>query len=643
MVSSRVSDDRNSDQNSNPDDGGLSIHVPRKISGGSSSIRHHNLQLLAFVGILALLLQFGSKMGGIIQPPKDGRTYERMLTSPVKRHHQRQEVLRKAIFYPLVKAVLGMNPDAFWASIVDDNDDPCSLYLAPSSIPETGWGWFAGKNYTAGEAIRTERGHKHNFLAAISPPSATSSASTTTSEMPPTTSTKGMEIGGGVAQWSFLLKPHSVLSNVKWVEGDDDSSSSPVPQAVSILIATRDIVEGEEFFLSWEDHPYGNGESGSFGHVIADSLPSPDHFLRADEHIRDARTQYFGTINYTTPENGETTKPKPKIKRANFNGRWNNRNKKRKASSQQQLYKVESTREIETGLSLWQRAVDKYDPLVAKLLPTKVKALVMYHQKAVLDETLFSSSSMLGSLRNQTVRSLAKDARCVSSLEWQQQPTAAHAESKDDGSNFITESSKATATTTTTAPDASESEQQAASCASSGSHYHQIVTKKRGFAKGEVVGVLPLLVLQQPSYDAQQEPSALSKDGTGTCLPISSSSASPMAMIICPLGGIYEQANDLGLANVEYRWSKNSIIDGIPPGTETLQKHSISLSWDIVALRDLQQNETVRLNNCLQVFGRELHRIQKNDMESQNHLFLTFVALSPSHFTKLGGSLPTQR
>ena len=116
-----------------------------------------------------------------------------------------------------------------------------------------------------------------------------------------------------------------------------------------------------------------------------------------------------------------------------------------------------------------------------------------------------------------------------------------------------------------------------------------------------------------------------------------------MAMKICPLGGIYEHANDLGLANVEYRWSKNSTIDGIPPGAEILQKHSLSLSWDIVALRDLQQNETVRLNICLQVFGRQLHRIQKNVMEPKNHLFLTFVALSPSLFTSLGGSLPTQR
>jgi hypothetical protein len=574
-----------SDQH-NPDDGDLSIHVPRKVSGGTS-ISHHNLQLLVFVGILALLLQFGSKMGVIIQPPKDGTAYRRMLTSPVKRHQQRKEMFRNAIFNPLVKVVLRMNPDAFWASIVDgDNenyDDPCSLYLGPSSIPDTGWGWFAGKNYTAGESIRIERGHKHNFLAVIPPPPSATSSASSTSETP-TTTTKG------IVPWSLLLKPHSLLSNVKWEEEDDDSSSL-LPQeeewalAVSVLVATRDIVEGEEFFVSWEDHP--NGGSGPFGYVFGDSLPSPDHFLRADEHIREARIQYFGTINYTKLENGEATKPRPKIQRANSDGRWNSRNKKRKASSQQQLYKTESARDIETGLTLWQRAVEKYDPLVAKLLPTKVRTLAMYHQRAALDELLFSSSSLLGSLRNQTVRSLAKDAWCVSSLEWQQQ-IAAKAESKDDDPNTTTEASKAT----TTSPEASKN--QAASCAASGSHYHQVVTRMRGFAKGEIIGVLPLSILQQPSHDAQQEPSALSKAGNRTCLPIPSSSASPMtmAMTICPLGGIHERTRDPGLANVEYRWSKNSTIDGI----ETLQKHPLSLSWDIVALRDLQQNETVRLS-----------------------------------------------
>lgn len=35
----------------------------------------------------------------------------------------------------------------------DDNDDTCSLYLAPSLIPNAGWGIFAGQNYNVGDRL----------------------------------------------------------------------------------------------------------------------------------------------------------------------------------------------------------------------------------------------------------------------------------------------------------------------------------------------------------------------------------------------------------------------------------------------------------------------------------------------------------
>jgi len=115
-----------------------------------------------------------------------------------------------------------------------------------------------------------------------------------------------------------------------------------------------------------------------------------------------------------------------------------------------------------------------------------------------------------------------------------------------------------------------------------------------------------------------QEPSAVTMSGNGDCLTIKSSS-SVLDLVSCPVGGIYERSNDLSSANVEYRWSDRT-IDQIPLEVKTLvkssssqslsveeeqnlkeifletfQKNPLSMSWDIVALRDMHQNETMVL------------------------------------------------
>eukprot|EP00531_Pseudo-nitzschia_arenysensis_P002208 CAMPEP_0116154210 /NCGR_PEP_ID=MMETSP0329-20121206/21658_1 /TAXON_ID=697910 /ORGANISM="Pseudo-nitzschia arenysensis, Strain B593" /LENGTH=548 /DNA_ID=CAMNT_0003651173 /DNA_START=25 /DNA_END=1671 /DNA_ORIENTATION=- len=486
----------------------LDFNVPRRVSGGKVNPTHMFLVL----GVVMLgMLNMAYKMSNMFVPPK-GKTYKRITKALVNRHEDRRETIKRSILDPLIELILQEDPEAFKAI------DPCGLYLGQSSIPDSGWGFFAGKNYTLGGSIRVD--HGQNIPSSVS----------------------GSEI---LSPWSLLLKPHSVLSNVKLEAASDGT----------MLVATRDIVGGEELFLSWEDHPV----SGNLAYIFAHSIPTSEHFLRADDHIRDARTQYFGAINYTKIEKGEEIRNRRNHAQTYSNARFNRAFNMKKEGAPEKLYKKEAAKDIEKGLRLWQSAVQSYDPQVAKLLPTKAAALAKYHRKTVEDRSLFSSSSSLLSLNNQTIRSLSKSATCVSNLEWQP----------------VTETK-----------DPSNAEE---SC-SSEYRFNQVVTRERGFAKGEILGVVPLLATQQIGGE---ECILASKD-----------------VALCPLGGIQEQSSDATLANVRYRWS-NSTVKSLFSGedsflsfsSEEQQRHKeillkespLSISWDIVALRDIEHNEPVIL------------------------------------------------
>lgn len=247
-----------------------------------------------------------------------------------------------------------------------------------------------------------------------------------------------------------------------------------------------------------------------------------------------------------------------------------------KNAASRQLYKKESVQDIENGLSLWQGVVETYDPIVAKLLPTKAFSLAFYHRQAEADKSLFSSSSLLGSLQNQTVNSLSKFGTCVSFLEWQ--PVEKAADETDDGNK----------------PEES--------CASTPS-YKQVVKREHGFVEGEILGVVPLLAMEKSA----------SKDAS-SCLPLSSLSPN-QKVVLCPLGSIYEHNSDRNVANAELVWN-NSTMAKIPLGVKSLltqaaaaptlslveeenqmeillKKFPLSFSWHVVALKDIGQNETV--------------------------------------------------
>lgn len=176
--------------------------------------------------------------------------------------------------------------------------------------------------------------------------------------------------------------------------------------------------------------------------------------------------------------------------------------------------------------------------------------------------------------------------------------------------------------------------EDATSCASSSDSspaiHRQVVAKASGLAKGDVVVVVPLLVTEQlpsptPSSEHNQPSDSIAL-GDGPCLPLTKSMPPAPQLFGCPLNGIEERTNDRSLANVEYRWS-NSTLQSISPELHTwlpmwpgslpaskslepteaeevqqeqeqqrelfLEKYALSMSWDLVATRDLEPNEVL--------------------------------------------------
>ena len=496
----------------------LAINVPQKVTGSNSPIA-----TLIFVGIMAFLFHVSLKLGEVMEPS------EKLLLQAAKR----KENKGRSVFDPIIELMIKNK------SFFKKTRSPCGLYLGASSIPDAGFGLFAGKKYSAGEFIRIERSNDTSNISSKV-----------------------------ISHWSLLLKAHAVLSNVKLEIDNSKSQSSQRGITTSMIIATRDILEGEELFLSWNDHLFGpktsnapptigaptenkDERSAPFDYVFANNLPSPEHFARADAYIEEARIQYFGAIDYT----GKTT-VKPRKRKSGW-GRQAKIAHGKKNSAAQQPYKSESTKDIENGLKIWQRSVERYDPLVAKLLPTKAKMLAIYHQKASEDKTLRFSSSSLISLQNKTLNSLDNNAQCVSSLEWQ----------LVSSEQQIDEIANEHCSMTKPSTESCNPTEHQRSC-DSRSSYQQVVMRHNGFSKGDVVSNVPLLVMPQ-SY-AQENPSAL-----GICLSVYPSPSLPLT--ICPLGGIYKVSQDPSSANVEYRWN-NVTMEEIPSGVRSLVTKSPKLS-----------------------------------------------------------------
>ena len=197
----------------------------------------------------------------------------------------------------------------------------CDVFVAPSTLPNAGWGVLAGTNYKRGQEIVLKQGGlgwkgDHPSLKAPS-------------------------------MYSLLLKPHPILHNVEWkVTREIDGGQ---PQRAS-LVATEDISPGQEFFLKPDDSIYSTNAGNDDEHPFVlprhyfHRTPTSVHFERADDIIMKFRQMY--QLWHTA-----------KIEKKRFN-------------------------DIDKALIVLRQAVGLYDKTTSHLLPIKTKDfLLLYSNK----------------------------------------------------------------------------------------------------------------------------------------------------------------------------------------------------------------------------------------------------------------------
>jgi hypothetical protein len=168
---------------------------------------------------------------------------------------------------------------------------------------------------------------------------------------------------------ALLIKHHPQLANVEpteplWSSGNNNDNSDRQNRMIS-LRATKDILPGQELFLEFDQHP-ARVMPDFFRNTVR--IPTLNEYKEADEIILEERIAFTKVNNII--------------------------NKKR-------------SNEVGLGLRMTQKAVARYQPVVAALLPIMADPLVQYRHK----------STVTNSLQNQTMDSLMEYGICASDYD----------------------------------------------------------------------------------------------------------------------------------------------------------------------------------------------------------------------------------
>jgi hypothetical protein len=420
-------------------------------------------------------------------------------------------------------------------------DTGCSIMLGSSSLPNAGWGLFAGRHYMVGDDIL---GGTQMMMRGDERP---------------------LEFDD--IRWhpyNLLVKPHSMLHNAKWsfespssttMTTNDDKMNSP---SFPRLVATAHIIPGDEIFLSWDDHHLYQDFPNLFP-----TVPTPHHFQRADEIIQEARD-----IFQVNKAGGSVGVRKSRIP------------------------------EINKGLKMVQRALFRYDATVARLLPSTVDDLLLY-----VDPTATSTSELI-SVKKRPLSSLVNTCRCFTNVQWR----------KSDSSLEDAEQAMASTNNEDT---------------NIGGVYRPVLSRDY-VPKGDLVLPVPLLLYRMNDdedivnigkYAFNNEESAqvcssnavtTQKETATSKLPFSistlchrlkNSNGEMLGFGLCPLSNIVPTTTNPKEANAKYQWSAKSdryqkflselLLQPTKITQDVIHKYMLSMSWDIVALRDIHQNETI--------------------------------------------------
>ena len=140
-------------------------------------------------------------------------------------------------------------------SVVTLRNSHCSLFLHTGSIPNTGLGYFAGRNYTIGEIILED------YRTIPLPVSALESGSDYLYATPS----------------ALVLKHHPILYNIEGVlysNNENDAASNLQ------IRASKAITEGDELFVEYDPVFHNNP---MFNHI-----PTESHYHRVNEIVTDA-------------------------------------------------------------------------------------------------------------------------------------------------------------------------------------------------------------------------------------------------------------------------------------------------------------------------------------------------------------------
>jgi hypothetical protein len=222
--------------------------------------------------------------------------------------------------------------------------EDCKIFMSQTSLPMEAFGLFAGKNFTAGEPIF---------------------ATTTTAESSfISLSSSWMEETVYLPWYALLINHHPIFSNlrpdpVKNLFVDANSMLEGPP----MLVARRDIVEGEELLLPWEFHP------ARFLDNFGSKIPQYDHYRQAQKIMEETR--------FT-------------LQAADGN--------------------IPVSRKADLGMALRavSGAVAHYDKIVAGILPTNALELVKYSLEENRNKKLLELS-----VSNQTKKSLSLNGYCL--------------------------------------------------------------------------------------------------------------------------------------------------------------------------------------------------------------------------------------
>lgn len=197
----------------------------------------------------------------------------------------------------------------------------CDLFLSKSTIPVSGFGIFAGRNYTTGEEIMI-----------LGYPSLHVSTEQSTPLW--------------ISPHALLFKHHPTMSNIKLSKPiwSNERHTSPSDDTSPIVLhAAKSIMLGEELFLTFEQHLHPRLPEW-FDQVI----PTMEDYKEADYLIHEARNTFRGPLS----------------------SRARNTNKRDQASV------------VGLALRMIQGIAERYRPAAAKLMRVALESLSTYSGKA---------------------------------------------------------------------------------------------------------------------------------------------------------------------------------------------------------------------------------------------------------------------